>query len=50
MTQSKKNRSWSSEEKLQIIKSHLVGGKSVSQICEEHELAPHTRQLKTVSA
>ena len=40
MTESKKNRSWSSEEKLQIIKSHLVGGKSVSQICEEHELAP----------
>lgn len=40
MMQSTKNRSWDPQDKLEIVKSHLVGGKAVSVICEEHEITP----------
>jgi len=40
MTQSTKKRSWDPQDKLEIVKSHLVGGKAVSVICEEHEITP----------
>jgi transposase len=37
---SKKNKSWSSEDKLAILKEHLIEGKSVADICEAKGLAP----------
>jgi transposase len=37
---SKKNKSWSSEDKLAILKEHLIEGKSVADICEARGLAP----------
>lgn len=40
MTQNKTKRSWDAQEKLQIVKAHLLGGKSVSELCEEHGIAP----------
>ena len=40
MTQSTKKRTWDPQAKLEIVKSHLVGGKAVSVICEEHEITP----------
>jgi len=40
MTQTNQKRSWEAHQKLAIIKSHLVEGKSVSEICEEHGISP----------
>jgi transposase len=37
---SKKNKSWSSEDKLAILKEHFIEGKSVADICEAKGLAP----------
>lgn len=37
---SKKNKSWSAEEKLAILKENLVEGKSVADICEAKGLSP----------
>lgn len=37
---SKKNKSWSLEDKLNILKEHLIEGKSVAEICEAKGLAP----------
>ncbi|NOT84926.1 MAG: transposase [Methylococcaceae bacterium] len=37
---SKKNKSWSSEEKLSILRENLVEGKSVADICEAKGLSP----------
>lgn len=37
---SKKNKSWSAEEKLAILREHLVEGKSVADICEAKGLSP----------
>ena len=40
MTQKGKKRTRSAQEKLDIVKSHLVGGKAVSQVCEENQISP----------
>jgi transposase-like protein len=40
MTQENRKKVRSAQEKLDIIKSHLLGGKSVSSVCEEHNIAP----------
>ncbi|MCX7096354.1 MAG: transposase [Methylococcales bacterium] len=37
---SKKNKSWSLEDKLEILKENLVEGKSVAEICEAKGLSP----------
>jgi transposase-like protein len=37
---SKKNKSWSLEDKLEILKENLVEGKSVADICEAKGLSP----------
>jgi transposase-like protein len=37
---SKKNKSWSLEDKLAILKENLVEGKSVADICEAKGLSP----------
>lgn len=37
---SKKNKSWSLEDKLAILKEHFIEGKSVADICEAKGLAP----------
>ncbi|MFI3121250.1 MAG: transposase [Methylococcaceae bacterium] len=37
---SKKNKSWSLEDKLAILKENLVEGKSVANICEAKGLSP----------
>jgi transposase-like protein len=37
---SKKNKSWSLEDKLAILKENLVEGKSVADICEDKGLSP----------
>lgn len=37
---SKKNKSWSLEDKLSILKENLVEGKSVADICEAKGLSP----------
>jgi transposase-like protein len=37
---SKKNKSWSLENKLAILKENLVEGKSVADICEAKDLSP----------
>lgn len=36
----KKNKSWSLEDKLAILKENLVEGKSVADICEAKGLSP----------
>ena len=36
----KKNKSWSLEDKLSILKENLVEGKSVADICEAKGLSP----------
>lgn len=35
-----KRRSFTAQEKLNLVKSHLIGKKPVSAICEEHGIAP----------
>lgn len=40
MTRTSKNRAWDPQDKLEIVKSHLIGGKAVSVICEEYEITP----------
>lgn len=37
---SKKNKSWSLEDKLAILKEHFIEGKPVSEICDTKKLAP----------
>ena len=37
---SKKNKSWSLEDKLSILKENLIEGKSVADICEAKDLSP----------
>ena len=37
---SKKNKSWSLEDKLAILKENLVEGKAVADICEAKGLSP----------
>jgi transposase-like protein len=37
---SKKNKSWSLEDKLSILKENLIEGKSVADICEAKGLSP----------
>ena len=37
---SKKNKIWSPEAKLAILKEQMVEGRSVSEVCESHQLAP----------
>ncbi len=37
---SKKNKSWSLEDKLSILRENLVEGKSVADICETKGLSP----------
>ena len=37
---SKKRKKYSPEEKVRLLKEHLVNGVTVSQICEENELKP----------
>lgn len=36
----KKRRSFTAEEKVSLLRSHLVEKKSVSEICQEHHLQP----------
>lgn len=38
MTKKRKYRT--PEEKLMLVKEHLIGKKTVSEICEKHEIAP----------
>jgi transposase-like protein len=40
MTQKSRKQVRSAQEKLDIVKSHLLGGMSVSAVCEEHNIAP----------
>lgn len=40
MKQTTTKRNWKPEEKLAIIKSHLLEGTPVSEICEKHSMAP----------
>lgn len=37
---SKKRKTYSPEEKVRLLKEHLVNGMAVSQICEENQLQP----------
>ena len=37
---SKKRKNYSPEEKVRLLKDHLVNGVAVSQICEENQLQP----------
>ncbi len=37
---SKKRKNYSPEEKVRLLKEHLVNGIAVSQICEENQLQP----------
>ena len=36
----KKRKVYTAEDKLSIVKAHLIGKRSVSELCEEHEIAP----------
>jgi transposase len=36
----RERRSFSAQEKAQILKEHLFEGKPVSQVCEEHRIQP----------
>ena len=41
MTQATKQRKrYTAEEKLSIVKAHLIGKRTVSELCEEHQIAP----------
>jgi transposase-like protein len=39
-TMSKKRKYYTPEEKVRLLKEHLVNGKSVSELCDEHQLQP----------
>lgn len=36
----KKRKVYTAEDKLSIVKAHLIGKRSVSELCEEHGMAP----------
>jgi len=36
----RKRKSYSAEEKVRIVKEHLINGKTVSEICEKNDLQP----------
>ena len=40
MNETKPRRKYTSEEKLNIVKAHLIGKRPVSELCEEYDLVP----------
>lgn len=35
-----KRKSYTADEKLSMVKAHLIGKQSVSTLCEQHDIAP----------